>query len=116
MCIRDRAIGNHEFDMGQELQNKRREQAKFPFISCNIDASGAVVKQPEPYVILKAGKIKLPVLGIIQLGSNGLPDSHPSKLEGIKFTNGIEKAKDFMWLKDKYGMLVALSHLSLIHI
>lgn len=105
------ALGNHEFDMGQELQNKRREQAKFPFISCNIDATGAVVKQPEPYVILKAGKIKLPVLGIIQLGSNGLPDSHPSKLEGIKFTNGIEKAKDFMWLKDKYGMLVALSHL-----
>ena len=37
------AIGNHEFDMGQELQNKRREQAHFPFVSCNIDASGAVV-------------------------------------------------------------------------
>ena len=42
------AIGNHEFDMGQELQNKRRQQANFPFICCNIDASGAVVKQPEP--------------------------------------------------------------------
>jgi len=105
------AIGNHEFDMGQEMQNKRREQATFPFISCNIDASGAVLKQPEPYVILKAGKIKIPMLGIIQLGENGLPDSHPSRLEGLKFSNGIEKAKDFLWLKDKYRMLIVLSHL-----
>ena len=98
-------------DMGQELQNKRREQATFPFISCNIDATGAVAKPYEPYVILKAGKIKIPFLGIIQLGENGLPDSHPSRLEGLKFTNGIEKAKDFIWLKDKYGMLIGLSHL-----
>jgi len=105
------AMGNHEFDMGQELQNKRRKQAKFPFISCNIDASGAVVKQPDPYVILKAGRMKIPFLGIIQLGENGLPDSHPSRLDGLKFTNGIEKAKDFLWLKDKYGMLICLSHL-----
>jgi 5'-nucleotidase / UDP-sugar diphosphatase len=105
------AMGNHEFDLGQDIQNKRRKEAKFPFISCNIDASGAVVKQPDPYVILKAGKIKIPFLGIIQLGENGLPDSHPSRLVGLKFTNGIEKAKDYLWLKDKYGMLIALSHL-----
>jgi len=105
------AIGNHEFDMGQELQNKRREQATFPFICCNMDASGAVVKQPEPYVILHAGKIKIPFLGILELEENGLPASHPSHLTGIKFSNGIEKAKDFLWLKQKYGMLVCLSHL-----
>lgn len=105
------AMGNHEFDMGQELQNKRRKQATFPFISCNIDASGAVVKQPESYVILKAGKIKIPFLGMIQLGENGMPDSHPSRLEGLKFTDGIEKTKDFLWLKEKYGILIGLTHL-----
>jgi 5'-nucleotidase/UDP-sugar diphosphatase len=105
------AMGNHEYDMGQELQNKRRQQATFPFISCNINASGAVAKPYEPYVILKAGKIKIPFLGIIQIGENGLPDSHPSRLEGLKFSNGIEKAKEFTWLKDKYGILIALSHL-----
>jgi len=105
------AVGNHEFDMGQELQNKRREQAKFPYVTCTIDVSGAVVKPYEPYVLLKAGKIKIPFLGLLQLGENGLPDSHPSRLEGLKFTNGIEKAKDFISLKDKYGMLVVLSHL-----
>lgn len=105
------AMGNHEFDLGQENLNKRREQANFPFISCNIDASGAIVKPFEPYVILKAGKLKIPFLGIIQLGANGLPDSHPSRLEGVKFTNGIVKAQEYKWLKEKYGILIGLSHL-----
>lgn len=105
------AIGNHEFDLGQDQFNARRKQANFPFISCNIDASGAKLKQPEPYYILKAGKVKIPVLGIIQLGENGLPDSHPSRLEGLKFTDGIRKAAEFSKLKKKYGMLIALTHL-----
>lgn len=112
MCHFDvTAIGNHEFDMGQELQNKRRLQAKFPFISCNIDAKGAVLKQPQAFTILKAGKIKIPLLAVIELEETGLPASHPSHLTGLKFTNGVERAKDFLYLKDKYGSLICLSHL-----
>lgn len=107
------AIGNHEFDMGQEQQNKRRLQATFPYISCNFDATGAVVKQPEPYIILKAGKIKIPMLGMIQLGENGLPDSHPSRLDGLKFTPAIEKVQEYVWLKEKYGILIGLTHLGI---
>lgn len=105
------AIGNHEFDLGQEKLAARMKQAKFPFISCNIDASATQLPQIKPYIILKAGKIKLPVLGIIQLGDNGLPDSHPSRLEGLKFTNGLEKALEFKWLKTKYGSLIGITHL-----
>lgn len=105
------AIGNHEFDMGQTLQNKRRKQANFQFISANIDASNAEVKQPKPYQILKAGKIKIPVVSAIQLGENGKPDSHPSRLEGIKFVPAMEKLQEYMWLKDKYGILIGLTHL-----
>lgn len=104
-------MGNHEFDLGQETFNKRQKQACFPFISCNIDASGATLKQPKAYYILKAGKVRIPVLGIVELGQNGLPDSHPSRLGGLKFTDGIQKAKEFTYLKDKYGMLIALTHL-----
>ncbi|MBK7212347.1 MAG: bifunctional metallophosphatase/5'-nucleotidase [Bacteroidales bacterium] len=105
------AIGNHEFDLGQEKLAARMKQASFPFISCNIDASATKLPEIKPYIILKAGKIKLPVLAIIQLGDNGLPDSHPSRLEGIKFTNGLEKAQEFKWLKSKYGSLIGLTHL-----
>jgi len=105
------AIGNHEFDLGQDKLNARMKQASFPFISCNIDASAALLRQPKPYIILHAGKLRIPVLGIIELGQNGLPDSHPSKLSGLKFTEGIQKAKGYSWLKSNYGILIGLTHL-----
>lgn len=108
------ALGNHEFDMGQEFLEKRIEQASFPFICCNIDATGAILKQPRPFFILNAGNdITLAFLGIIQTGENGLPDSHPSKFTGIKFTEGITAAQNFTWLKDKYGIFIGLTHLGI---
>ncbi|NVO19014.1 MAG: bifunctional metallophosphatase/5'-nucleotidase [Bacteroidetes bacterium] len=105
------AMGNHEFDLGQDKLNARMLQATFPFISCNIDASQAEVKQMKPYIILKAGRRSIPMLGIIELGPNGLPDSHPSKMKGLTFTDGLKKAEEYSWLKKKYGMLIGLTHL-----
>ncbi|MEI7900892.1 MAG: metallophosphoesterase, partial [bacterium] len=75
------AIGNHEFDMGQELLNKRMDQARFSFISCNIKVEDAILKQPKPYVLLNAGKdITIALLGATELNDKGIPDTHPSKL------------------------------------
>ncbi len=106
------ALGNHEFDMGQEFLEKRIEQASFPFICCNINTTGTILHQFQPYVILKAGDdINIAFLGIIQLGENGLPDSHPSRFTGLKFTDGITTAKDYTWLKEKYGIFIGLTHL-----
>jgi 5'-nucleotidase / UDP-sugar diphosphatase len=106
------AIGNHEFDMGQEFLAKRIKQAAFPFICANIRTSGSTMEQPPAYWVLKAGKnASIPMLGLIQLGDNGLPDSHPSRFEGLQFTEGIMTFKNYAWLKEKYGNLVGLTHL-----
>lgn len=105
------SIGNHEFDLGQDVQNKRRGEAKFPFICANLDVSKSKLLKPKPYYVIKAGKCRIPVVGLIQLGTNGLPDSHPSRLEGLKFTPAEEKINDYLFLKEKYGMLIALTHL-----
>ncbi len=105
-------LGNHEFDLGQDFLNKRVEEAKFPFICCNLDASGAIFHQPKPYIVLNAGpEITLALLGIIQLDANGLPSSHPSKMTGIRFFDGIAKAREYAGLKEEYGILIGLSHL-----
>ncbi|MBM3403721.1 MAG: bifunctional metallophosphatase/5'-nucleotidase [Bacteroidetes bacterium] len=108
------AVGNHEFDLGQEMLNRRFKQARFPFISANIDSRETVLKQPRPIKVLKAGcGNRLALLGIIQRGDNGLPDSHPDKLKGIIFTDGLQKAKEFDWLKEEYGNFIALTHLGI---
>lgn len=106
------AMGNHEFDLGQENLNKRFVQAEFPFICCNLNAAGTPLKPVKPYLVLEAGKnIHIAVLGIIELNDKGIPDTHPSKVTGIKFYDGIAKAKEYSWLKKKYGILIGLTHL-----
>jgi 2',3'-cyclic-nucleotide 2'-phosphodiesterase (5'-nucleotidase family) len=105
------ALGNHEFDMGQESLNKRRSEARFPFICANIKTSGAILKKPAPYYLLKVEKCRIPVLALIQVSENGYPDSHPSRLQGLTFVQPDTIAAGYMKLKKKYGMLIALTHL-----
>jgi 2',3'-cyclic-nucleotide 2'-phosphodiesterase (5'-nucleotidase family) len=106
------AVGNHEFDLGQPTMNKRFAEARFPFISCNIDATGAMLRQMSPFIVLEAGKdATIAVVSAIQLNSSGIPDSHPSNLEGIRFSDGLVKTQEYRWLKQKYGILVGLTHL-----
>ena len=106
------AMGNHEFDMGQESLHKKFEQATFPFICCNFDASNATMGQIKPYLVVGtvAGD-SMAFLGLIQLDDNGLPSAHPSNMKNVKFVDGISKAREYAWLKKKYGILIALSHL-----
>lgn len=105
------ALGNHEFDMGQEAQNKRRKEARFPFISANVNTTNSILNKPSPYFLLEVGDCKIPVLGLIQVSENGYPDSHPSRLAGLTFDDPLERAASYMKLKKKYGMLIALTHL-----
>lgn len=106
------AVGNHEFDMGQAFLKKRMLQAKFPFICCNIDGSGAEIGQLRPYTILKTGSgISIAILGLIQLDDNGLPSAHPSNMKEVTFFSGISKAREYGWLKKQCSILIALSHL-----
>ncbi len=105
-------IGNHEFDYGQETLKKRMEQANFPLISANIKSKDPQGIQPEPYKILtlKNG-LKIAFVGVIQLNEAGLPDSHPSKLQGIIFTDGLQKIMEYRNLRDSCNIFVALTHL-----
>ena len=105
------AIGNHEFDLGQDFLTRRMDQAKFPFLCANLEVTTGKLKQPQPYTILKAGKTNIAVVSFIELNDKGIPDSHPSKLQGIKFTNGISKSNELTFLKEKCSVLVALTHL-----
>jgi 2',3'-cyclic-nucleotide 2'-phosphodiesterase (5'-nucleotidase family) len=107
------AMGNHEFDLGQETQNKRRSEARFPFISANINVGKSILKKPAPYYLLQVEKCKIPVFSLIQVSENGYPDSHPSRLEGLSFDQPEKKAAEYMKLKKKYGMLIALTHLGI---
>jgi 2',3'-cyclic-nucleotide 2'-phosphodiesterase (5'-nucleotidase family) len=108
------AVGNHEFDMGQELLRRKFAQAGFPFICANLDGSAAVMGPVRPYLVLGiGGGDSIALLGLIQLDDNNLPSAIPSHMTGVQFVNGIEKARQYEWLKKRYGNMIALSHLGI---
>ncbi|MFP4016315.1 MAG: 5'-nucleotidase C-terminal domain-containing protein [Halanaerobiales bacterium] len=106
-------IGNHEFDYGQDTLNKRIEQADFPMICANFEASGAILEQPAAYEILETDRgVRIAVLGLIQIDEGtGIPATHPDKLNGINFFNGVTEAHRCRGLAKASHVFVVLSHL-----
>lgn len=105
------AIGNHEFDYGQETLGRRIEQASFPFLNSNIkDESGN--PKYKPYHIFKLNNgIRVAVISAIQLGTDGTPDSHPSNLKGLFFNDGISELLKYKNLRDSCDIFIALTHI-----
>lgn len=109
------ALGNHEFDFGQEILKSFIERAKFKdrVICANMLVEQGILPQPPPYTVLKTSKgLEIAFLGLIQVSrSNGLPDTHPDRVKGIRFLPPLETAGQYRHLKDKYPVLIAMSHL-----
>ncbi len=57
-------LGNHEFDFGPDVLKDRMDQSQFPWILANMDASGSAVSQPDPYVTLPVGDLRVTFLGL----------------------------------------------------
>ena len=106
------ALGNHEFDYGQDVLAKRIAEADFPFLGANIVFDSAHALNVKPYMFLTMENgIKIGILGMIQINPAGIPDTHPSKLEGISFKKGIDVAPEYLWIKDSCDVFIGLTHL-----
>ena len=58
-------LGNHEFDYGWEMIPKFIRTARYPIVAANVaDAAGKLLTG-RPYVILKAGGIRVAVIGAL---------------------------------------------------
>ena len=64
----------------------------------------------EPYRIFECNGVRIGVLGLIQLGTNGLPDSHPKNLANIHFRSPLKVAQEYAWLRDRCDVFIILSH------
>jgi len=109
-------LGNHEFDYGQEILKNFMKKARFPMICGNVkvvSGGGAILRQPKPYVILKTKKgTKIAVLGVIQTGNDThIPSTHPDRVKGLVFSDGVETAQQYRYLKKKNNVFIALTHL-----
>lgn len=105
------ALGNHEFDGNQEALAHIIEESDFDYVCANIHLPADSKIKVLPYKILTVNDLKVGVIGALQIGENGLPDSHPLNIEGITFDSITDVLPTYIdELRGKCDLLFLLSH------
>lgn len=106
-------LGNHEFDYGQTILSNRIAQAKFPFLCANLGGgTGALAAVPGAITLEKKG-FRLAFVGIVETSSpQKKPLTHPKKIKGLDFQDGIEVFASYADYKSGQNadVLIALTH------
>ena len=106
-------IGNHEFDYGQAILNDRLEQANFPFICDNVSGGTGKLGDIKGSAIIAKDNFSIAFVGVVETGSpGGYPLTHPKKIQGLSFTEGLDSFENYKDLKvnDDVDLIVALTH------
>lgn len=107
-------LGNHEFDFGLENLQRFAARARFPIVSANIHPRpGSEIPNLSPSRLLttKSG-VRVAAFGLIQIEpGNGLPSTHPDRVQGLRFSEPLAKALEMKPLRRQADVFLALSHL-----
>ena len=104
-------IGNHEFDSGPEGLARLAAMSNFSYISANVHPEPGLPINIRPYQIFDVNGISVGVVGAVELGVAGLPDSHPDNCRRMTFTPVLESVSRYSWLRDKCNVVIFLSHI-----
>jgi 5'-nucleotidase / UDP-sugar diphosphatase len=79
------AVGNHDFDWGQDILAQRSKEAGFPFLATNVveTASGKIPAYLKPYVVRTTPLAKVGILGITNPEGNTIVKA--TSVAGLKF-------------------------------
>ena len=104
-------FGNHEWDGGPDGLRKVLGWANFPFVCANVTFDDTLqMPNHHPYVIFERDGLKLGVIGGIQLGPNGLPDSHPKNCVGSNFVPITDVLPEYLNELSDCNAIFLLSH------
>jgi 5''-nucleotidase/2'',3''-cyclic phosphodiesterase and related esterases len=104
------AIGNHEFDSNVTAFRNLIEISNFRYLCANIEAHDSLRLHTLPFRFFERDGVRIGVLGLIQVGPNGVPDTHPNNVKGVSFKPVIEVAKNYMWMREQCDVLILLTH------
>lgn len=104
------AIGNHDFDYGQQTLRKAIKTVKVPIISANIVEQTSGTLLAKPYIIKTVSGIKIAILGLTT--PTAPTSTHPKNVVGLNFDDSAITAKKYIpELRKKANLVVVLSHL-----
>ena len=103
-------VGNHEFDGRLEDLRNVVNGSNFRHVCANMQTHDSLRLHVEPYRIFEMDGVKIAVLGLLQLGVNGLPDTHPDKLKSVVFRPLDKVAEQYSWLRNHCDVFILLVH------
>ena len=104
-------LGNHEFDGGQTGLATVTHLSNFPYVCCNIHPDPKWGINTIPYKVFVIDDVRVAVVGVVQVGKQGHPDSHPDNCTDILFTPVEETLQEYKWLRDENDVVIILSHI-----
>lgn len=115
------AVGNHEFDWGQEILQDRFDQADFPFLAANVffakkngnpnHGHGGRPHWAKPYEIFEANGIQVGVIGIALQDTPSV--TNPINVANLIFTDPAAEVAEVLPEVEADGadMIVVLAHI-----
>ncbi len=107
------ALGNHDFDWGQDELAARAREATFPFLAANVvdDTTGATPAFARPYVIKDVGIARVAVIGLTYPSSTIIK---ASSVKGLRFLPAVESVRKYLpEVQKQADVIVVLSHLGI---
>ncbi|WP_240905517.1 bifunctional metallophosphatase/5'-nucleotidase [Thiorhodococcus mannitoliphagus] len=106
------AVGNHEFDYGQDNFRALARAAGFPFLTANLGAEPDALPVPSSLLIGGAAEPGVAILGLTT--AELLTTTHPRNTKGIQVADPMEIAGALVpKLRTQADLVVVLSHLGL---
>ena len=104
-------LGNHEFDSAQDGLARLIDLSAFPTLCANVHPDPKWNMHLKPYTKFFKNGLTIGVIGVVQLGSMGVPESHPARMTDIKFSDPLETVKQYEFLRKECDVVILLSHL-----
>ncbi|MDN5688875.1 MAG: 5'-nucleotidase C-terminal domain-containing protein, partial [Brachybacterium sp.] len=107
------AIGNHEYDQGQDdLADRIEEHADFPYLAANVFDKGTGERAGTPYTIVDAGDVKVAVVGAVTTKTYGKVS--PGAIEGLEIRDPVDSVnaavEELEDSDEEYDVIVASYH------
>ncbi|HEX4744699.1 MAG TPA: bifunctional UDP-sugar hydrolase/5'-nucleotidase [Candidatus Limnocylindria bacterium] len=105
------ALGNHDFDWGQEVLQQRAKEATFPFLAANLieTATGKLPAYVQPWVVKDAGLARVGIIGVTNPRSASIVKA--SSISGWTFLPAIDAVRRYIAeVRAQADIIVVLSH------
>ncbi len=103
-------LGNHEFDSGPSGLARLIGLSHFSYLCANVFPDDSLGIHLLPCKVFDVEGVRVGVVGAVQLGTHGKPDTHPDNCVGMSFKPVDETVAQYKWLRQQCDVVILLSH------